>query len=154
MARMRGYIATTLIILAGIMLWMGYLTCVGNSQERWGSAGFAEDGICAAGGWSNATEVMKPGPASIFTGVMDTIGFSGVAAGAVGVAALVVGTIFPNPYIIFAGAAFFLFSLWGLIQMMITSMGLPADVASLINFSLIFLFGIDIISWLKGGSLP
>ena len=151
---MRGYIATTLIVLAGIMLWMGYLTCVGNSQERWGNAGFAEDGICAAGGWSNATETMKPGPASIFDSVMNTIGVTGVAAGAVGVATLVVGTIFPNPYIIFAGAAFFLFSLWGLIQTMITSMGLPIEIASLINFALIFIFGVDIVSWLKGGNLP
>jgi hypothetical protein len=151
---MRGFIATTLIVLAGIMLWMNYLTCVGNSQEAWGNAGFAEGGICAAGGWNNATEIMKPGPFSIFTGVLDTIGFQGVAAGAVGVAALVVGTIFPNPYIIFAGAAAFLFSLWGLIQAMVTGMGLPVDIANLINFALIFIFGIDIISWLKGGSLP
>jgi len=151
---MRGYIATSLIVLAGIMLWMGYLTCVGNSQAQWGNAGFAEAGICAAGGWSNATEIMKPGPASIFTGVLSTIGFEGVAAGAAGIAALVVGTVFPNPFIIFAGAAFFLFSLWGLIQAMVTSMGLPVHVAELINYALIFIFGIDIISWLKGGGLP
>lgn len=149
-----GYIATTLIVLAGIMLWMGYLTCVGNAHATWYSGGVADAGICAAGGWSNATEMMKPGPAAIFTNVLNAIGVTGVLAGAAGIATLVIGTIFPNPYVIFAGAAFFLFSLWGLVQTMITSMGFPLEIAQLINFALIFIFGIDVISWLKGGNLP